>query len=348
MHYEMEELIPIVGRLAEKYTANESTSVTYEKAEQLMGAVLYCIHEADQQGPQEGDASGNIEGASDRHPMTVAEKKLSAKQAYEAGAACVEQKTRKALKLYHEILPEFQSYDNACLYDTFIRGLPEFFKWYDVKFQPQNTILTLDYPVLKDISGLSGIDKVYAFIKCIRLEQQFLKKFPKSYVEEILEQYAHRIIRNMESGGTDGEMGGAHSAEGEQDSSEVTHVDENNALYEYSRKDIMENLCEIVFLSVLLHILVRKPLSEPIFLESEYALLEEMLSQAELPEIRERLRDAAEVLFEQYDSEDAEDREITKKLRTGRELSEYLAGAIDGLAARLKTAADCGAIRRLI
>ena len=43
MHYEMEELIPIVGRLAEKYTANESTSVTYEKAEQLMGAVLYCM-----------------------------------------------------------------------------------------------------------------------------------------------------------------------------------------------------------------------------------------------------------------------------------------------------------------
>ena len=47
MHYEMEELVPIVGRLAQKYTANESTSVTYEKAEQLMEAVLYCIHEAE-------------------------------------------------------------------------------------------------------------------------------------------------------------------------------------------------------------------------------------------------------------------------------------------------------------
>ena len=348
MHYEMEELIPIVGRLAEKYTANESTSVTYEKAEQLMGAVLYCIHEAERQGPQEGDASGNLEGASDRHPLIVTEKKLSAKQAYEAGAACVEQKTRKALKLYHEILPEFQSYENECLYDTFVKGLPEFFKWYDVKFQPQNTILTMDYPVLKDISGLSGIDKVYAFIKCIRLEQRFLKKFPRSYVAEILEQYARGIIRNMESGGTDSEMGGAHSAEGDQDSSEAPHVDENDAFYEYSRKDIMENRCEIVFISVILHILVRKPLSEPIFLESEHALLEEMCFQKELPEIRERLRDAAEVLFEQYDNEDAEDKEITKKLRTGRELSEYLSGAIDGLAARLKTAADCGTIRNLI
>ena len=43
--YTMEELVPVVGRLAEKYCAGESSSVTYEKAEQLMGAVLYCIHE---------------------------------------------------------------------------------------------------------------------------------------------------------------------------------------------------------------------------------------------------------------------------------------------------------------
>ena len=39
----MEELVPIVGKLAEKYTSHESTSITYEKAEQLMGAVLYVF-----------------------------------------------------------------------------------------------------------------------------------------------------------------------------------------------------------------------------------------------------------------------------------------------------------------
>ena len=40
MDYEMEELVPIVGKLAEKYTSHESTSITYEKAEQLMGGCL--------------------------------------------------------------------------------------------------------------------------------------------------------------------------------------------------------------------------------------------------------------------------------------------------------------------
>ena len=44
--YKMEELLPIVAGLARKYTSGESLSVTYEKAEQLMEAVVYCINEA--------------------------------------------------------------------------------------------------------------------------------------------------------------------------------------------------------------------------------------------------------------------------------------------------------------
>lgn len=141
MDYEMEELVPIVGKLAEKYTANESTSITYEKAEQLMGAILYCIHELK-------EINGNLLALSEKIP---------AQKAYEIGAAYVKEKTEKALNLYNRIMPGFYHYENQCLYDTFVKGIPEFFKWYDIQFEPQNTILTLDYPVLKDISGYAGI-----------------------------------------------------------------------------------------------------------------------------------------------------------------------------------------------
>ena len=48
MEYTMEELVPIVRKLAEKHHGYESTSMTYEKAEQLMEAVLYCIRETEQ------------------------------------------------------------------------------------------------------------------------------------------------------------------------------------------------------------------------------------------------------------------------------------------------------------
>lgn len=170
MDYEMEELVPIVGKLAEKYTAHESTSIPYEKAEQLMGAVLYCIHELEQ-----------IDGNS-----LALNEKIPAQKAYELGVSYVEEKTEKALNLYNKIIPEFCHYENQCLYDTFIKGIPEFFKWYDIRFEPQNTILCLDYPILKDISAYTGIDRIYEFIKSICLEQKFLKLFPADYVINIL------------------------------------------------------------------------------------------------------------------------------------------------------------------
>ena len=68
MNFSAEELLPVVGKLAEKYTGWESTSITYEKAEQLMEAVLYCIREMD--GQKEG---------------LVSQEKMSAELAYEQG-----------------------------------------------------------------------------------------------------------------------------------------------------------------------------------------------------------------------------------------------------------------------
>ena len=46
------ELVPIVGKLAEKYTGHEHTSISYEKAEQLMEAVLYCICETEKENTE--------------------------------------------------------------------------------------------------------------------------------------------------------------------------------------------------------------------------------------------------------------------------------------------------------
>ena len=141
MNYTMEELVPIVGKLADKYTSCESTSITYEKADQLMEAVLYCIHELEKDG---GDFAVSTDG-------------MSAQQAYETGFGCVERKVKKALHLYNAVLPDFRPYENQCLYRSFVLELPHFFQRYDIRFAPQDTILILDYPVLKDISQYTGI-----------------------------------------------------------------------------------------------------------------------------------------------------------------------------------------------
>ncbi|MDE6972625.1 MAG: hypothetical protein K2P38_05915 [Lachnospiraceae bacterium] len=173
MNYNMEELAPIVAKLAEKYTAGESTSVTYEKAEQLMGAVLYCIREVWQQKENSMVSGSGIE----------------ALKAYETGLKLVEGKVRMALELYNEMILDFNSYGSKCLYDTFVKGIPEFFKWYDMRFEPQNTILTLDYPVREDLSVYSGIDRIYAYILCIRKEQELLRRFSEEEIKDALRRY---------------------------------------------------------------------------------------------------------------------------------------------------------------
>lgn len=173
MKYEIEELVPIVARLAESDTSKESTSITYDKAQQLMESVMYCIQECELMEPL----------------SLVSSDEMSAQKMYETGLRYVEEKVKKTLKIYNEMMTDFSSYGNVCLYDTVAKGLPEFFKWYDCKLEPQNTILTLDYPILFDISQYTGIDRIYNFVLCVQLEQKFLHQFSSEYVISILAKY---------------------------------------------------------------------------------------------------------------------------------------------------------------
>lgn len=172
-----EELLPIVAELADKYTGKESTSITYEKARQLMEAVLYCIHEY-----EEYLAEGQELLSPDGHP--------DAKAVYGLGYEIVLRKVKETQILYNKIIPDFKYYENRCYYETFVKGIPSFFLYYDPRFQPQNHILTLDYPVLYPIDPLCGIDAVGAFVKCISLEQVFLGKLPDEYVRHVLRAYS--------------------------------------------------------------------------------------------------------------------------------------------------------------
>lgn len=172
MTYSMEELIPVVAKLTDKYTGKESSSVTYEKAQQFMNAVLYCIKEND-----------------NRKSTELQVKQITAEEAYRQGYDKVIRKVKRTISLYHDITEAFTSYGNRCLEETVIKGMPEFFKWYDARFNPQETILTLDYPVLKDVHKYHGIDAVNLYLHCISLEQIFLNKFMKEYIIAALEQY---------------------------------------------------------------------------------------------------------------------------------------------------------------
>lgn len=269
MEYKIEELVFIVEFLAEKYNAFENTSITYEKAEQFMEAVLYCINEAEQF----------------EHYTNMLTTMMSTKQAYEIGMIYVEKKVKTALDLYNNMLSEFVDYQNRCLHDTFIKALPEFFRQYDIKFEPQNTILTLDYPILKDISEYKGIDKIYEYIKCIYLEQSFLSKFTESYVTNILYQYHHCY------------------------------------------KDMIDNICEIVFRTIIAYILIHKPLSETIWGQTDNIKMKNIFLKNDLQYVNQYVINELKKFLKKY-------------YENGEELFEYMEGSISGILKRFQIAIE--------
>lgn len=162
--YTMDDLIPVVGRLTEEFTLKESSSVTYERARQLMKAVIYCISHFE---------AGNA---------LTTNNNLSAMEAYNLGYIAVIEKVKETQKKYNELMKFFDHYENRNYRDTVEKALPGFFLYYDVKYAPMENIITMDYPVFGMDMNLEGIDMIRQYIDAIWDEQCYLMRFPREYI----------------------------------------------------------------------------------------------------------------------------------------------------------------------
>lgn len=171
----MDELLQTAAWLAEKYTGGMSTSIPVEKAQELMDAILYCIREYEEE-QESGFALTNA------RCMTV-------KEIYEKGYELVVRKVKKMRAFYNHLSRNFQSYGCRNCADVMEKGMPEFFRRYDPRYGPQNTILTLDYPILLPVKELTGIDAVEQYLSGLSLEQKFLGAFDGAYVRRTLQAF---------------------------------------------------------------------------------------------------------------------------------------------------------------
>ena len=174
----MEQLIPILVELTEKYTSKESTSVSYQTAKQLMNAVIYCV-----------DEINFVYNEADSRSRLESEIGSDGKTAYMTGYELVVKKVLRSKALFEEIALDFNAYRNRAYYETVIEGMPAFFIYYDPKFNPQNHILTLDYPTIKSVQSSCGIDAIYEYLCYTKLEQELLKVFPEEYITTLLSRY---------------------------------------------------------------------------------------------------------------------------------------------------------------
>lgn len=171
MNYEIEEVLPVVAKLAERYTSKECSSISCQAAEQLLGAAVYCINELD------GGASDSM----------LQGQKAKCMQSYEAGYQIVLEKVGRAKNVYHNIIEEFDDYGCKNYRETILSGIPAFFTWYDPRFNPQNHILMLDYPVPGMERQKKGVDLILYYLEEIEYEQKFLHCFHRHGIMNLLE-----------------------------------------------------------------------------------------------------------------------------------------------------------------
>ena len=92
-------------------------------------------------------------------------------------------------------------------------------------------------------------------------------------------------------------------------------------------QESMDNICEIVFIHVIGHIILGKSLTVIELEEDDYSYMQKIFKQATLEDIKKQLTTALEIFIKNYYEND-------------RELLNYLSGAISGIVVRLKNAAD--------
>lgn len=175
MNYDIQELAPIAATLIEKFNTANGGTADREATKQFMDAVAFCIDEV----LLNDDAT------------EVAAENMTSADYYETGAKLVQEKVEKAQNLYNELLLEFKSYGLKCLDSAMLKEAGTFFMQYDPLFYPHLDVVELSYPIIKDISKLKGIDKIYEFLLYIKDEQEFLKTLPDGAMEAAFARFSN-------------------------------------------------------------------------------------------------------------------------------------------------------------
>lgn len=187
---EQKQLLEIMTWLTKKYTSNESSSVTYETANMLMEAILYCIDENDHNSSTDNSSTDNT-----IHSIVTSDSVTNLRETYDNGYQLILRKVKNTKDIYDKISANFHDYHCKNYHDTILEGFPAFFLRYDARFQPQNHLLTLDYPIACPDSldihpnhTLCGIDLLSPYLRAIQIEADFLSAFPDTSIEALLER----------------------------------------------------------------------------------------------------------------------------------------------------------------
>ncbi|MDD3365609.1 MAG: DUF6179 domain-containing protein, partial [Syntrophomonas sp.] len=170
------QLMSLLGDSIIRYTKGESTSVKVETAQSLLLSILYSIDAYISSFPNPEDAIALLKSA-------------NIKEIYEKGLALVASCVANTQNLYQEIMDKKLDVPIQAYHSTLDEALPDFFKNYDALFHAQDTMASMDYPLLFDDMHIQGIFYIKQYLENLAIETQFCSLFPKEDVAKLLANY---------------------------------------------------------------------------------------------------------------------------------------------------------------
>lgn len=127
-------------------------------------------------------------------------KEYPVREIYEQGSKLIKQLLHYSKIEVDQFIKELVKIDLYVYHDTLIKGLPLFFNHYNFDYDPQDAILTFDYPTYRCLSNKQGIERFLEYFKFVQLENSFNQLFAIDLILEMLHYYHidyHLLIFNV-------------------------------------------------------------------------------------------------------------------------------------------------------
>lgn len=170
------QLMSLLKDLIIKYTHGESTSVKVETAQSILLSVFYSIDALMFSFNNPEDAIGLLR--SDNIAKIY-------KKSFDIVSLCLEE----TKSLFHTTKNNKLDFPVKAYHSTIDEALPDFFNNYDIMFKAQDTMASMDYPLLFDDMSIKGIYYIKQYLEKLEIETHFCRMFAKNDINHLLFNY---------------------------------------------------------------------------------------------------------------------------------------------------------------
>lgn len=167
------EMLQVLQQLLLQHTQGESSSVTTETAEGMMTSLIYAIdaYTLHFKNPEEALIQLNNK---------------SIKEIHSKGVELLRRYVDETKQLYQEVKKLKLNVPVDAYQMTIDESLPVFMRHYDIIFEAQNTMASIDYPLAVDDMRLQGVFYIKQYLERLQMETSFCHFFSYQDIMYIL------------------------------------------------------------------------------------------------------------------------------------------------------------------